>query len=82
MTTLELYKERVHYELGLLNWQQLPKTYRISLARPGSIDDDPEALTEIQDWMVENLIKFKQVFDPLLAEFIDQNPLVRSKTID
>ncbi|MYC35693.1 MAG: DUF4268 domain-containing protein [Chloroflexi bacterium] len=79
LTNLELYKEKIHSELESLNWQQLPKTYRISLARPGSIDDNPDTLTEIRDWMTQNLIKFKQVFDPLLAEFVDQNPLVEEQ---
>ena len=80
MTSLELHKEEIHSELGSLNWEQLPKTYRISLARPGNIDDDPDKLAETRDWMVQHLIKFRQAFDPILAEFEDQNPFVEEQT--
>ncbi len=42
----------------------------IAAYRPGSIDDDEETLGEIRDWMVERLLKFKQVFGPRLDELV------------
>ena len=41
------------------------------VVRPGSIDDDQETLEEIQEWMVERLLKFKEVFAPRLAELVE-----------
>ena len=32
---------------------------------------DEETLEEIQDWMVDRLLKFKEVFGPRLAELVD-----------
>ena len=56
-----------------LEWERLDdrKASRIAVARPGSIDDDDDTLKEIQDWMVERLLKFKEVFGPKLADFAD-----------
>ena len=42
----------------------------IAAYRPGSIDDGEEALAEIRAWMVEQLLKFKQVFGPRLDELV------------
>ena len=41
---------------------------RISLNRPGTIDDDSEVLEEINSWMITNLLKFKDVFGQQVAE--------------
>ena len=41
---------------------------RISLNRSGSIDDDSDALEEIKAWMISNLLKFRDVFGPQVAE--------------
>ncbi|MCY4110100.1 MAG: DUF4268 domain-containing protein, partial [Chloroflexi bacterium] len=56
-----------------LEWERLEdrKSSRIAVVRPGSIDDDDDTLNEIQDWMVERLLKFKEVFGPRLADFAD-----------
>ena len=53
-----------------LDWERLDNRIasRISLNRPGTIDDDSEALEEINTWMIANLLKFKKVFDPQVAE--------------
>ena len=64
MTAIEL-------ELGeSLEWERLDnrRASRISAVRAGSIDDDQETLEQIQDWMVDRLLKFKEVFGPRLAE--------------
>jgi hypothetical protein len=43
----------------------------IQITRPGNIGVAPEELEEIQDWMVERLLKFKKVFGPRLAELVE-----------
>ena len=61
----------IESELGEdLEWERLDdrRASRIAVARPGSIDDDPDTLKQIQDWMVEQLLKFKKVFGPRLDE--------------
>ena len=54
-----------------LVWERLDnrRASRISIRRPGSIDE-PETLGELQDWMVEKLLDFKRVFGPRLAELV------------
>ena len=53
-----------------LEWDLLEtrRACRIAVRRPGSIDDDPDTLESIQQWMVEHLLNFKRVFGPHLAE--------------
>lgn len=67
-------QDDVHSQLGILDWQRLEnrRACRIALVRPGSIEDDDDTLAEIQAWMIENLLNFKQVFGPLLAELSKQ----------
>ena len=47
------------------------KSSEIRVVRPGSIEDDEETLREIREWMVERLLKFKQVFGPRLDELVE-----------
>lgn len=64
MTAIEL-------ELGgQLDWERLDnrRACRIAAVRAGSIDDDQDTLEQIQDWMVDRLLKFKEVFGPRLNE--------------
>jgi len=64
-------KAVIESELGeSLGWDRLNdnKASRITIVRPGSIDDDEETLKEIHDWMVEKLLDFKRVFGPRLDE--------------
>ena len=67
---LELHKDEIQSRLGRLNWQQVEgrRACLITLDQPGSIQDDDDTLAEIQSWMVDNLLKFREVFGPLLAE--------------
>ena len=55
------------------NWDRLDdrRASRISVERPGSIGDDENTLDEIHVWMVKNLLEFKRVFGPHLAELVD-----------
>ena len=67
-------KEPVEANLNAsLEWERLEnrRASRISIRRPGSIDDDPGALNELQDWMIEKLLDFRRVFGPRLAELRD-----------
>ncbi len=68
---LEEGKAAIESDLGELDWQRLDdkKASRIRAARQGSIYDDEETLAEIRGWMVEQLLAFKQVFDPRLVKF-------------
>ena len=67
---LELRKDEIQSRLGSLNWQQVEgrRACLITLERPGSIQDDDETLEDLQSWMVDNLLKFREVFGPILAE--------------
>lgn len=51
-----------------LEWERLEdrRASRIDAVRPGSIDDDGETLEEVENWMVERLLAFKEVFGPRL----------------
>ena len=63
-----LFNQKESLELALgepLNWDNNIASYR-----DGSIDDDPETLEEIQDWMVDRLLAFKRVFTPHLQELV------------
>ena len=53
-----------------LEWESLEgrRVSRIFIRRPGSIDNDDETLNDIRDWMIDRLLKFKDVFGPRLAE--------------
>ena len=56
-----------------IEWNRMEgrQACRIAVTRPGTITDSPEILAEIQDWMVERLLKFKQVFGPRLKNLVD-----------
>ena len=56
-------------ELGALTWDRSEnrRAIRISILRPGSIDDDQEALEEVRRWMLDSLLAFKRAFGPRLA---------------
>ena len=71
---LEERKEEIESRLGsALDWEQSEgrRVCRISIYRFGTIDDQAEALQQMQDWMVNNLLKFKEVFTPYLEELVN-----------
>ena len=57
-------------ELEPLEWERLEnrRASRISILRPGSIDDNQETLEEVSHWMIDRLLAFKRVFGPKLAK--------------
>ena len=81
---LEGYKNEIEGEVGTLEWRRMPKSCRISLDRPESaIEDSDDDGSEIQDWMVDTLIKFKSVFGPKLEELIENpSPTQEQPTIE
>lgn len=54
----------------VLDWQPLEgkRACRVAVTRPGTIDDSDEVLEQIHDWMIENLLAFKRVFDGHLRD--------------
>ena len=71
---LEQRKELFESELeATLDWGRLEnrRASRISIRRPGSIDDNQETLDEIRQWMVDRLLAFRRVFGPRLPELVE-----------
>ena len=66
-------KEGIESGIGELNWERLDDKIasRISVVRKGGLDDDDETLEVIREWMIERLLKFREVFGPRLAELVD-----------
>lgn len=67
---LEQQKAVLESELEPLEWERLEnrRASRISILRPGSIDDNQETLEEVSHWMIDRLLAFKRVFGPKLAK--------------
>ena len=66
-------KSALESELGeALEWNYADwrRSCAIQVTRRGSIDDEG-TLEEVRDWMVERLLKFKEVFGPRLAELVE-----------
>jgi len=66
---LEQHRESIEAELGYsVDWQPLGqrRACRVATDRAGTIDDSDDVLEEIHSWMVEQLLKFKRVFDSYL----------------
>ena len=62
-------------ELGeTLSWERLNerKACRVAVYRPGSIEDDPQALEAIREWMIERLLRLKDVFGWRLAKLLGE----------
>lgn len=59
---------------GELSWERMDdkQMSRIILAREGSIRSDTQTLSDIHDWMVSSLLKFRQVFGPRLHRILHQ----------
>ena len=70
---LEEHRGEIESSLGeTLDWQRLEnrRACRIAIDRPGSIEDDADTLAEVQDWMIDRLLKFQKVFEPRLSELL------------
>ena len=63
-------KEEIEREFGEpLEWQRLDdkRACRICIHRSGSVGDSDERLAEIRAWLIQRLLKLKQVFGPRIA---------------
>jgi CBS domain-containing protein len=51
-----------------LNWERLDnrRASRIAAYRLGTVTDEPEALSELRQWATQTMVKFYNVFRPLL----------------
>lgn len=66
-------KEDIESKLGeSLSWERMDdyRACRIAVYRPGTIDDEPERLAEIREWMIEWLLAFRRVFEPELERLL------------
>ena len=77
---LEKEKEQIEASFDAVNdielqWKRNDGTgyYGVHMRRDGSIDDPPEKLEETRAWMIENLIKFKAVFEPSLEKILSDD---------
>ena len=57
-------------------WQRYDKKYFscVNVKRDATIEDPPEKLAETRAWMLDLLPKFKEVFDPKMAEILSGLP--------
>ena len=75
LTLLKAQSEDIERQIGhSLVWEALDgrRVCRIMLLIPGSIDDDDDTLEEIQNWMTDHLLKFREAFSPHLAQLTKQ----------
>ena len=71
---IEEDKLEIESEIGAsLEWDRSDNNRYslISTVNARGIEEEQEILSEIQDWMVDRLLKFKEVFGPRLAELVD-----------
>ena len=74
LSSLESAKSNIEAKLKAeLEWNYSSRQV-ILRGQEASIDDPPEKLNEIKEWMLEHLLKLKQVFDPRLEEIVRQPP--------
>ena len=74
-------KEEIESEFGQsLTWTTMAKDCRIALERPGSIRDEEDAQSEMRDWMLQTLLKLRQVFEPRLNDLVSQEPHTQEQT--
>lgn len=70
--SLRINKDSIESEFGQnMEWERLDERRgsRIAIYRGGSIDSEPEELTEIRQWSIDNLLKIKKVFSPRLKKY-------------
>ena len=71
---LETRKEEIENELGYqVNWATYARRrdYRISAEHPGRISDDEGTLSELREWMRDQLFAFDGTFSPLIEELVN-----------
>lgn len=71
---LQLRAEEIEGKVGeSLSWERLDnrRASRIATYRSGTITDSPEVLSELRQWATATMIKFYNVFRPLLLQMGD-----------
>lgn len=54
-------------------WESVEKQHaRVAIYRPDNIYEDVESWDEFQDWMIQKLYKFREVFTPRLQELLQE----------
>ena len=79
---LALHKEAIHADFGeTLLWDRLDSEAhcRISITRPGSIDD-PD-LSSISDWAIARILAFRRVFPPHIAAASNRSPAATTPAV-
>ena len=58
-----------------LSWERLDerRACRVAVYRPGSIEDDQQTLEVVRGWMIERILKLKDIFGWRLAKLLDDN---------
>jgi hypothetical protein len=67
---LEADKTAIEAQFGEpLVWERLDerRASRVAIYRPGTIYDDPTMLADVQQWMIQRLLRMKKVLGPHLA---------------
>lgn len=65
-------KEEIDSKLGMeIEWDRLEgrRACRVAVSREGNINADEKELKEMRDWHISTLLKFKEVFAPLIEEW-------------
>lgn len=73
--SLESDRENINRRFGTtLEWERLEdrRASRIRVTREGSIDVDSEQIEQIRIWGVVSLLKFREVFGPILREHLNR----------
>lgn len=74
--SLEERRDQIEPKIGLgLEWDSSDdrRAVIVRVAREGSVDDPSDVLEELQGWMVDQLLTFKEVFTPHLQELMRQH---------
>jgi len=71
---LEEIKSELEEEFGeSFTWERLDnaQSSRVSVYRPGNIEDSEDVLDEIRQWMISNLLRFKEIFAQRLPDLMN-----------
>jgi hypothetical protein len=73
--SLKADKTSIEEEFGeALSWERLDdkRASRVAIYRDGSINDNENQLEETQNWLIDNLLKFKRVFTDRVKRALDE----------
>ncbi len=69
---IRVHQEELEDKVGKITWERIndKRASRIALYHPGSITDDAETLSTLQDWAVDNMIAFYNAIEPIVSKAI------------